>query len=242
MLAPPAPALPGGRTSRSSRRKKLYAPQQRAQSHPLFLTAHPYLLLLLLLLLLLRLLLLTFGMPFPPVSVRPHVPRPLARKALVVSAGPTFMGGGGNGGGGYTGPASTSAPGGGNGVKVQVVVPKGQLPPGQQLVLVGGHPALGEWEPAQGARLYATGGNAHRVELQLPVDTAIAAKWGGVSGRASRLAGRGRGTRVAAAAAATAAAAAAAAAAAGAHGPGQQGQRGRQPRGRGEGRGGVRPG
>ncbi|KXZ45943.1 hypothetical protein GPECTOR_49g527 [Gonium pectorale] len=61
-------------------------------------------------------------------------------------------------------------------VRVQVVVPKGPLPPGAQLVLVGGHPSLGAWEPARGAVLRPAGGTAYRVELSLPVDTAIAAK------------------------------------------------------------------
>ncbi len=46
-------------------------------------------------------------------------------------------------------------------------------------MLVGGHPALGEWEPGKGARLNpprTEGGAGHRVELLLPSDTAIAAK------------------------------------------------------------------
>ncbi|GFR45266.1 hypothetical protein Agub_g6372, partial [Astrephomene gubernaculifera] len=59
-----------------------------------------------------------------------------------------------------------------NGVKVTLVVPKGPLPPGQQLVLVGGHSLLGGWEPQRGVRLeYGSSGTAHTAELVLPTDT-----------------------------------------------------------------------
>ncbi|GIL95939.1 hypothetical protein Vretimale_1848, partial [Volvox reticuliferus] len=62
-------------------------------------------------------------------------------------------------------------------VNVHLVVPKWHLPPGQQLVLVGGTPLLGDWDPQRGVRLIPNrSGTAHLVELAVPVDQPIAAK------------------------------------------------------------------
>ncbi len=64
-------------------------------------------------------------------------------------------------------------------------------PAGQQLVLVGGCPQLGDWDPQHGARLFNTGGHAHRVEVQMPVDVAVAAKVCGAGGSGAGCGGRG---------------------------------------------------